>query len=220
MTRLQTEIRRLYGTPSHEDDAPVRALVLELARPADWPRLAQVWHGVQADLGWPAPAIAVNGVDGYQLWFSLAEALPPAEATSLLGRLCQHHLADIAPDRLRLIAGDPPAIPRQVGADAWSAFVTPDLAAVFADTPWLDLPPGEDAQAELLGRLSPIPAKDLSKLRAAPVAQTAPVAPTARAPAPAPSASGDEARQFLLGVMRDPAVELALRIDAAKALLR
>lgn len=216
MTRLQSEIARLYGTPPGEGDTAVRAVVLELARPADWPRLAQLWQGVQADLGWPAPAIAVNGVDGYQLWFSLAQPLPPAEAHSLLGRLCQRYLGDIAPERLRLIAGHPPPTPRQVAADAWSAFVTSDLAAVFADTPWLDLPPGEDAQAELLGRLSPIPAQDLRALRAEPVVHAATVAATA----PAPRASDDEARQFLLSVMRDPAVALALRINAAKALLR
>jgi len=214
MTRLQTEIKRLYGTPPGEGDTTVRALVLELARPADWPRLAQVWQGVQADLGWPAPAIAVNGVDGYQLWFSLAQPLPPAEAQHLLEHLCGRYLADIAPERLRLIHSAPPTIPRQVAADAWSAFVTSDLAAVFADTPWLDLPPGEDAQAELLGRLSPIAAQDL---RAALQATDATPVVT---PAPAPRASDNEARQFLLGVMRDPAVELALRIDAAKALLR
>lgn len=216
MARLQTEIHRLFGAPSGDGEAAVRALVLELARPADWPRLAQVWQGVQADLGWPAPAIAVNGVDGYQLWFSLAQPLPPAEAQHLLGHLCQRYLPDVAPERLRLIAGHPPAIPRQVAADAWSAFVSSDLAAVFADTPWLDLPPGEDAQAELLGRLSPMPAQDLRALLAEPVAHAAPVAMTP----PTPRASEDEARQFLLGVMRDPAVELALRIDAAKALLR
>ena len=50
MTRLQTEIQRLYGTPSLEGNAPVRAGVLELARPADWPRLAMVqahfWTGL------------------------------------------------------------------------------------------------------------------------------------------------------------------------------
>ncbi len=216
MTRLQSEIHRLYGTPPGEGDTAVRVLVLELARPADWPRLAQLWQGVQADLGWPAPAIAVNGVDGYQLWFSLVQPLPPAEAQHLLEHLCGRYLADIAPERLRLIAGNPPTTPRQVAPDAWSAFVTSDLAAVFADTPWLDLPPGEDAQAELLGRLSPIPAQDLLVLLAAP---NAPAAPAAKA-APAPRASDDEARQFLLSVMRDPAVELALRIDAAKALLR
>jgi hypothetical protein len=216
MTRLQTEFHRLYGTPPVEADAPVRALVLELARPADWSRLAQVWQGVQVDLGWPAPAIAVNGVDGYQLWFSLAQPLPPAEAEHLLGRLCRRYLADVEHERLRLIHGTPPTTPRQVAADAWSAFVTSDLAAVFADTPWLDLPPGEDAQAELLGRLSSVPAKDLLALLAEPEAQAAPVTTAA----PAPRATDDEARQFLLSVMRDPAVELALRIDAAKALLR
>ena len=216
MSRLKSEIERLYGTPASDGNSPVRALVLELARPADWPRLAQVWQGVQADLGWPAPAIAVNGVDGYQLWFSLAQPLPPAEAQHQLDQLCGRYLADIAPERLRLIAGNPPTTPRQVAPDAWSAFVTSDLAAVFADTPWLDLPPGEDAQAELLGRLSPIPAQDLLALLAAP---KAPAAPAAKA-APAPRASDDEARQFLLSVMRDPAVELALRIDAAKGLLR
>ncbi len=214
MTRLQSEIQRLYGSPPSNGDSPVRALVLELARPADWPRLAQVWQGVQADLGWPAPVIAVNGVDGYQLWFSLAQPLPPAEAQHLLGHLCQRYLPDVAPERLRLISGTPPTIPRQVAADAWSAFVSSDLAAVFADTPWLDLPPGEDAQAELLGRLSSIAAQDL---RAALQATDAtPMVTTA----PAPRASDDEARQFLLSVMRDPAAELALRVDAAKALLR
>ena len=32
-------------------------------------------------------------------------------------------------------------------------FVAPDLAALFADEPWLDLPPSSDAQADLLARL-------------------------------------------------------------------
>lgn len=214
MTRLQSEIRRLYGTPPGEGDTAVRALVLELVRPADWPRLAQVWQGVQADLGWPAPAIAVNGVDGYQLWFALAQPLPAAEAQHLLDHLCRRYLADIAPERLRLIAGNPPTVPRQVAPDTWSAFVASDLAAVFAETPWLDLPPGEDAQAELLGRLSPIAAQDLHT-----ALQATDASPVTTA-TPAPRASDNEARQFLLGVMRDPAVELALRIDAAKALLR
>jgi hypothetical protein len=216
MTRLQTEIHRLYGAPTGDGEAAVRALVLELARPADWSRLAQVWQGVQADLGWPAPAIAVNGVDGYQLWFSLPQPLPPAEAQHLLDHLCGRYLADVTPERLRRIAGHPPTIPRQVAADAWSAFVTSDLAAVFADTPWLDLPPGEDAQAELLGRLSPIATQDLHALLKEPAAPAAPVVTVA----PPPRVTDDEARQFLLSVMRDPAVELALRIDAAKALLR
>ena len=35
----------------------------------------------------------------------------------------------------------------------WSAFVAPDLAHIFNDTPWLDLPPNLEGQAELLARL-------------------------------------------------------------------
>lgn len=224
MTRLQTEIERLYGAPSVGDDAPVRALVLELARPAEWPPMARLWQGVQADLGWPAPAIAVNGVDGYQLWFSLAQALPPASAQGLLEQLRQRYLADVPPDRLRLWPGLGIGLPRQVAEDAWSAFVSPDLAAVFADTPWLDLPPGEEAQAELLARLSCTPAADVARVLAAPPPTA--VAAQPPAPTPAPASSGPaplvethEVRQFLLGVMRDPDVDLRLRVEAAKALL-
>jgi hypothetical protein len=32
-------------------------------------------------------------------------------------------------------------------SQAWSAFVAPDLAAIFEDTPWLDLPPGAEPPA-------------------------------------------------------------------------
>lgn len=242
MSRLQTEINRLYGpTPGAGKDG-VRALVLELARPAEWPRLAQVWQGVQADLGWPAPAIAVNGVDAYQLWFSLEQALPLAQAQLLLEQLRRRYLADLPSDlqgdRLRLLPhipdATPPVPPRRVGADAWSAFVTPDLAAVFADTPWLDLPPGDDAQAELLGRLNCTPAADVARLleaavptsepAASPVSVPQPLAarplPQAQAQAQAHAQDTQEARQFLLSVVRDAGIDLTLRIDAAKALLR
>lgn len=215
MTRLQTEIARLYG--ASPGDGGTRALVLELARPAEWPPMARLWQGVQADLGWPAPAIVVNGVDGYQLWFSVAQPLPLPEAQALLDHLRQRYLADIPPDRLRLLAGPAAQVPRQVAPEVWSAFVSSDLAAVFADTPWLDLPPGEDAQAELLGRLWPTPAADVARVLAVqpPSAPEPAVAPTATETRP----DDHEARQFLLGVMRDPTVDLALRVQAAKALL-
>lgn len=219
MARLQTEFERLYGTPAGEGDAPVRALVLELARPAEWPPMARLWQGVQADLGWPAPAIAVNGVDGYQLWFSLAQALPASDARALLDHLRQRYLADLPPDRLRLPSGPAVQVPRLVAPDAWSAFVSSDLAAVFADTPWLDLPPGEDAQADLLGRLACTPAADVARVRVVP-----PAPPSVSTPPPetagTPATDDTQARQFLLGVVHDTSVGLALRIEAAKALLR
>ena len=89
MNRLMSEWNRLYLLPGEalaaegidldaaqaglvDPRGRVRALVLELARPAAWEPLATVWRGVQADLELPAPAIAVSGVDGYQLWSAVA----------------------------------------------------------------------------------------------------------------------------------------------------
>jgi hypothetical protein len=83
MNRLQLEVHRPYATrPSAGLDATapdesrlvdssgaVRAMVLEVAGPADWDATSRVWRGVQADLELPAPAVAVTGKDGYQLWF-------------------------------------------------------------------------------------------------------------------------------------------------------
>lgn len=253
MNRLQSELQRLYAIPplpgADGEAQPTRGLVLELARPADWSELSAVWVGVQADLALPAPAIAINGVDAYQLWFSLAEAAEPAQAQAFLDALCQRYLADIVrrrPQRLRrwpgaegAPAGALPDLPREQGdSGLWSAFVAPDLAAVFGDEPWLDLPPGIDAQADQLSRLSPIRAADLERalaeLQAAAVpAASAPSALTAgpgtTAPAPAASMPASQRadlpvtqdpRAFLLSVMNHPGIDLAWRLDAAKALLR
>jgi hypothetical protein len=228
MSRLHTELQRLYGThpnhtANHPDPSGVRGLCLELARPADWRTLARVWEGVQTDLDWPAPAIAVSGVDGLQLWFSLEAAVPEAQAQALLTRLCARYLAEVPADRLHL---QPAATadglpPRQVAPERWAAFVTRDLASVFADEPWLDLPPGDDAQADLLARLRSVPVAEMARLQPLPSAP-APggVAPSAPAAPSAPNAPPvTDPRQFLLDVMNNPAVEMHLRIEAAKALL-
>ena len=249
MNRLQSELRRLYlpnpaADPGADASAPdlidaggrVRALVLELARPASWELLSKVWRGVQADLEWPAPAIAVSGTDGFQLWFSLAEPLPLAQAHAFLVLLCARYLTDVAPARLRLMpmvdASAPhsalhaPWVPQEQAATGhWSAFVAQDLAPVFAETPWLDTPPGTDGQADLLARLG-------STKRATFEAASERLRPSAPAlatanPDPGLTPSGQpaappgslEARRFLMRVMNDDAVALALRIEAAKALL-
>lgn len=177
----------------------VRALVLELGRPADWDALLAVWQGVQADLALPAPAIAVSGTDAYQLWFSVAQAVPVAQAAAFLEGLRQRHLADVAPHRIGMLpapvpapvpaASAPPAlrslppalrVPAQQPNGHWSAFVTADLARIFADEPWLDLPPNELAQADLLSRMVSIPLDDFERA----CAQLRP-SPPSTAPAPA-----------------------------------
>jgi hypothetical protein len=247
VNRLQAEWRRLYhperadaGVGAGADGlvAPgdrVRAMVLELARPADWGLLSAVWRGVQIDLSLPAPAIAVSGIDGYQLWFSLAQAVPVAQATAFLDALRMRYLADVPRHRVRLFPAEDVAAPGQArhahpvpaeqpATGQWSAFIASDLAPLFADTPWLDFPPGPDAQADLLSRLAPIPRADfqrtLDTLQPAERQPTAPPATDSPAPGPAPTEGPTtDPRRFLLAVMNDPAAPLALRIEAAKALL-
>ena len=228
MTTLQAELRRLYlvddtNSPDPDGDAPrlmtadgrVRAMVLELARPADWNVLATVWQGVQADLALPAPAIAVSGVDGYQLWFSLAEPVSVPLAQAFLESLRVRYLGEIAPARIGLMPSTTrhahmvPAMQPDTGL--WSAFVAPDLAPIFSDEPWLDVCPSSEAQAKVLSRLVCIkPAAFQAVLEAQ---GTHPVA------APASQAKGLRPQQFLHDIMNDPAVALNLRIEAAKALL-
>lgn len=254
MNRLPLELHRLYvpqaagGADTDPDDASlvdaegrVRAMVLALARPADWAALSRVWHGVQADLGLPAPAIAVAGPDGYQLWFSLAAPLPAAQAAAFLEALRRRYLGDIAPLRVAAMpipGADSGQAVRQArlvpagqpGSGLWSAFVAPDLAPVFADEPWLDSAPNLDGQASLLGRLVSIQAADLQQALerlgpAAPIGLAPAAAPPAQLPGaghvqrPTPAGGWLDPKRFLLDVLNDDRVAMRLRIDAAIALL-
>jgi hypothetical protein len=248
MTRLRQEQRRLYAPagPAGADDfaliddqGRVRALVIELRRPADWSAASRLWQGVQADLKWPAPAIAVNGRDGYQLWFSLAEPMPAARAQAALIALCQRYLGEISPQCRALLPEPQAASPahwqhaaqvpaRQGDAGPWSAFLAPDLAPMFADEPWLDLPPSPEGQTQLLAQLKSMSAAEvqaaldqLGDVDQASALATAASGATVAATHPGLAASGPwlEPRCFLLEVMNDASVPLALRIEAAKALM-
>jgi hypothetical protein len=244
MNPLQAALLRLYlpfAARSEGQDDPgeairlidadgrVRAMVVELAQQAGWDGVAALWQGVQHDLDLPAPAVAVSGVDGYQLWFSLAEPVPLAQALAFLASLRQRYLGAMAPKHIRMKpqAHDSAAqvqyvrrVPAvQAESGHWSAFVAPGLAGLFADEPWLDQPPSPDAQAKLLSGLKSIqPAEFLlaqERLRPAD-------APDARAAASVAAGTAPEARdpkRFLLAVMNDPATDMPLRIEAAKALL-
>jgi hypothetical protein len=111
--------------------------------------------------------------------------------------------------------------------------VAPNLATLFADEPWLDLPPGPDAQADLLSRLGSMKPADfkraLERLRPvdSPASAEAPPAlvgasgsdPSQIHTPPAAAANSADPRRFLLEVMNDGTIELHLRIEAAKALL-
>lgn len=226
MTRLNAELRRLYQ-PLTEADGRVRAMVLGIGQPADWAALSQVWQAVQADWAWPAPAIAVSGVDSYQLWFSLEEAVAPAEARAFLAALCHRHLGHVPAARIASWPGAESAPPgdavwpgQEVRPGQWSAFVAPDLAPIFADTPWLDIPPSLEGQADLLSRVRPIPSADWRAALPRWQSPAQQLAASSSGPRPS-SASGShqDPRHFLRRVMNDDQVDLALRIEAAKALL-
>jgi hypothetical protein len=218
--RQQSELHRLYQ--------PAQAAVLALGRPADWQALVKVWRGVQADLDLPAPAIAVNGVDGFQLWFSLPAPVEPAQALAFLDALRSRYLGDIAPARVGMtvaagaVAAAPPLLMQD---EQWSAFIAADLAALFADEPWIDTPPSPDGQADLLARLASIKVAEFqAALARLGIAARPGDPPSAAKAVPArtrqqPGGADIEPRRFLQDVLNDDTVALALRIEAAKALL-
>ncbi|MEL4178718.1 hypothetical protein [Roseateles sp. PN1] len=245
MNRLQSELNRLFRPvpdaaatgAEHaaggllDAQGRVRAMRLGLAQTADWRELSLVWRGVQLDLGLPAPAIAVSGLEAIELWFSLAQPVAVAQAQAFLEALRQRYLPELA---LRRISVWPASVvttdsgellpPQQRKSEQWSAFVAPDLAPVFAETPWLDIPPSEEGQADLLRSLSAIKPAEfeaaMSLLYPEPTASAASNADSAGPQSsPALPPGNLNAKQFLLKVMNDEAAPLALRIEAAKALL-
>lgn len=226
MNRLQSELNRLYRVqPQADAGDSVRAMVLELTRPPSWEPLSHVWRGVQAELELPAPAIAVSGTDGLQLWFSLAEPVAAGRARTFLDRVRQRFLPEIDPSRVRLMLQAPQVPAEQGQSGNWSAFVAPDLAPVFDDAPWLDIAPNDEGQASLLSVIEVAkPAVFEAAMRRLDAVDQAPVASRLddrRPPPHAEAVSCDaEARRFLRQVMHDETVALALRIEAAKALLQ
>ena len=244
MNRLQTEQRRLYlvADPASERETLmdaqgwVRALVVEVAQQVGWEVVAALCHGIQGDLDLPTPAIAVSGGAGFQVWLSLVEPVPVAEAQTFLGALCQRFLSQVPARHVRCMPSTQQGIqatlvPAPQGETGrWSAFVAPGLASMFADEPWLDAPPGVDAQAQLLSRLESISPSELVRasselgLRETPLVHVSDPAgaPKHASGSGAPSVQAlieTDPRRFLLSVMNDPDVEMALRIKAAKALL-
>ncbi len=241
MNRLLPELDRLYGLDMNALDGPaagaadaglehgIRAMVLEVTLPAGWDQLSSVWTGVQSDLGLPAPAIAVSGVDGLQLWFSLASPTSSSAGARFLRGLRAQYLPNLASTHVRVFADAarfPAAPPVETSSQHWSAFVTSELASVFAETPWLDIPPSDEGQATILRALESTrqSAFEAALNKLAAVEDDADREPNAakRSASGAAEKSGtadvDPAR-FLMGVLNDESAPLALRIKAAGILL-
>lgn len=264
MNRLQSEFRRLFLTPGAAPEredlidgrGETRAFVLDVASTAGWQAVDALWREAQTALGLPAPAVAINGRDGFQLWFSLQVPVAVPRASAFLRGLQRRFLAGLAPEQVRAmpvttdagtVAHAPPVPGEQTRPGQWSAFVKPELLALFVDTPWLDIEPGIDGQADLLRgvrSLDPDGFEGALRQLGVPAAQTsrpaaaehAPHAPGVAPPSDPEAARGwpasippetrdgqglppEDPESFLVGVMRDGSVPLALRIEAARVLL-
>ncbi|TXG94880.1 MAG: hypothetical protein E6R09_16620 [Rhodocyclaceae bacterium] len=234
MTRLQSELERLFRVPDSvteevallDGNGRVATLVVGFARSRDWPVVAALLEGMQETLGLPLPAVAADGKAGFQLWLPLAEPIAAETAICFLAALRRRYLGDIADHDLALLpapdgAGSIRRIPAlSAESGRWSTFIDPTMGAMFADEGGLDFAPNPDRQADQLAAITPIEPADFARALAA-LTATPPTDPgNAEAATHTTIGSGySEPRDFLMAVMNDAGVPLALRIEAAKALL-
>lgn len=246
MNKLIQELQRLYLLPEQpwpsaaeplavdlvSPDGQVRGMVLNFARAGDWSLVESLYRALQLDLALPAPAIAISGRAGYQVWLSLAASVPVATARSFLLALRDKYLADMLPENLSLSPDAPLCtIPAQDAVSGkWSAFIDPSMGSMFVDAPGLEMAPAMERQADMLHGLKSMTPEDLQRALAlfdgveegAALGQEGTMSMSRSAPR---SAGRDAARLetdprvFLQMVMNDPAVRLELRIKAAQALL-
>jgi hypothetical protein len=183
MQKLISELTRLYlpaGTLSREalaqhmlgestlainlttDDGLTRAMVIPFQKMGDsedaqhWSRLCEVANALQAQLGFPAPAVSISGANGYGLWLSLEAPAPAAQAQKFLELLRQAYFPDMAlrPDAVSAAVELPPCLNRSTGK--WAAFIHPGMGASFADESGLEMAPPFAAQAAFLEGLQSI----------------------------------------------------------------
>lgn len=249
MTQLNGELHRLYclpGQPAPTADADfrqialvseagqVRALVLGVTRGSDWETVAGLYLSLVESLELPAPAVAVCAAGGYQVWLSLAEAVPLAQARAFLEGLRRRYLGAIPAARLQLWPGATaetqciatlPCLDEDSGR--WSAFIDPAMGSMFCDELGLDLAPNNARQADMLAGLRSVTAREWQRALAIlgdgeeGAVPPPPGDPSAAAGAAALGVGGGftDPRSFLLAVMNDPTASGHDRVEAAKALL-
>ncbi|MEI7613006.1 MAG: hypothetical protein WCK63_08865 [Betaproteobacteria bacterium] len=222
-------------------DGQVRAMVVDFSRATDWEQVARLFNEIQEHLELPAPAISVSAKAGYQLWLSLAESVPAAQAEAFLNELCLKYLREIPRSQLRHLpqSNEPvsadgrllplaPALDRRTGK--WSAFIDPTMGSMFTEAPGLEMAPNLDRQADILSRLKCIKAEEfqraLSRLQTEASASPTEPAPVKLSPDSPNTCSTlsigndfSDPKSFLLAVMNDPSATTGQRINAAKALL-
>ena len=184
------------------DNGLVRAMIVDFHRMGDapalqhWDRLCGVANALQDQLGLPAPAVSVNGSNGYALWLSLETPVPLNQAQHFLHLLRKTYFPDIPneeiglrPDTLTSTTAElPPCL--HAGSGTWAAFINPGMGASFADETGLEMMPPYAAQAAFLDGLQGISDKQFSQaitiMHPPHGKERSPKTPT---PAPAPQAT-------------------------------
>lgn len=205
MEKLISELRRLYLLP----DSPAaqggpgpavdlvsnagltRAIAIPFRKAAGedarhWDRLCTVANGLQADFGFPAPAVSVASAGGFVLWLSLAAPVPVADARRFvagLGRLWPDTLPPA--DTIGVPVELPPCANTATGT--WAAFIHPGMGVSFADESGLDMPPPAAGQVAFLEGLDSIAPGQFGDALARLDAPAVPASPVAPAP---PAADG------------------------------
>ena len=233
MEKLLYELTRLYLLPdspaAQSGPGPVadlvsaagvtRAIAIPFRKaPGEdaqhWERLCTVANGLQADFGFPAPAVSVASTGGFMLWLSLAAPVPVADARRFvagLGRLWPDTLppADTIGQPVEL----PPCPNTATGT--WAAFIHPGMGASFADESGLDMAPPAAGQVAFLEGLDSIAPGQFAQALARLEAPTAPV----EAPE-APSADGlllkDATLEDIVRVLHARGIEPTFRFTLAR----
>jgi len=183
MDKLTSELMRLYLLPDSpaaqalaqrapdgpcdpvglaSSDGLLRAIALPFRKAAGedaqhWERLCTVANGLQADHGFPAPAVSVASTGGYVLWLSLEAPVPMAEARRFVAGLDGLWPDTLpSPDTVGMPVELPPC--QNGAAGHWAAFIHPGMGASFADESGLDMAPPAAGQVAFLEGLHSITA--------------------------------------------------------------
>lgn len=144
------------------DDGLTRAIVIPFRKVSGgdgarhWSLLCSVANALQAELGFPAPAVSISGADGYGLWLSLEKPVPAAQAQTFLELLGHAYFPDMPPaaDAVRAPVELPPCMNQ--GSGKWAAFIHPGMGASFADESGLEMAPPIAGQVAFLENLHSI----------------------------------------------------------------
>ncbi|MCE3602475.1 hypothetical protein LXA47_02480 [Massilia sp. P8910] len=174
-----------------------------------WSRLCMVANALQAELGFPAPAVSVSGANGYYLWMSLDTPTPVARVQTFLELIRKAYTPDmdLAPDAAGAAVELPPCLDSRSGK--WAAFIDPGLGASFAEESGLEMLPPLAGQTALLERVESISVKQFA--HAVDVLGQAHAAPEMPAVVPRAAAAGADGL-----LLRDATLEDIVRFLHAK----